>query len=195
MPLLVKKSNAFIKLEGSLKRTGNKIPVLSDKLAQDIAKEIIETIKSGIRKANLVRPPLSSATIKIKTNKGLPRIHTPLMGRGDSDPNSMINSLDYRKTKRGYIISPTGMHYKEGNQKPIKNRDLWTIHEFGAIIPVSDKMRNFLHILGIHLRKNRTTIRIPARFPIKKGLQRFLNSGKLKKLMDKHKVAKILFDI
>jgi len=195
LPLLVRKSKSFIKLENSLKKAGSKIPALSDSIAQDIAAEVVATIKDGIRKANLVRPPLSQATIKIKETKGYSRVRTPLMGRGDKEPKSMINSLGWRKTSKGYIISGIGTHYQEGNQKPIKNRDLWVIHEFGATIPVTDRMRGFLHILGIHLKASTTVIKIPARYPIRKGLQRFLNSGKLKDMMIGHKVAEILFDV
>lgn len=41
--------------------------------------------------------------------------------------------------------------------------DLGAIHEFGATIEVTDKMRSFLHYNGIHLKKDTTHIVIPAR--------------------------------
>ena len=41
--------------------------------------------------------------------------------------------------------------------------DLGAVHEFGATIPVTDKMRAFLNYNGIHLRKNTTSIIIPTR--------------------------------
>lgn len=37
------------------------------------------------------------------------------------------------------------------------------VHEFGARIPVTDKMRGFLHWKGIHLKKSTTEIVIPQR--------------------------------
>ncbi len=37
------------------------------------------------------------------------------------------------------------------------------IHEFGGKIQVTDKMRRFLHAMGVHLRKATKYIKIPAR--------------------------------
>jgi len=37
------------------------------------------------------------------------------------------------------------------------------VNEFGATIPVTEKMRRFLHAKGIHLRASTTEIEIPAR--------------------------------
>lgn len=45
----------------------------------------------------------------------------------------------------------------------LTNAELGAIHEFGATIPVTKKMRNYLHSQGIHLKKETTTIEIPAR--------------------------------
>lgn len=40
---------------------------------------------------------------------------------------------------------------------------LGAIHEFGATIQVTEKMRAYLHHIGIHLKKDTTSITIPAR--------------------------------
>lgn len=45
----------------------------------------------------------------------------------------------------------------------LTNAQLGAIHEFGATINVTDKMRAYLHHIGIHLKKDTTTITIPAR--------------------------------
>ena len=43
------------------------------------------------------------------------------------------------------------------------------VHEFGAKIQVTPKMRNFLHSIGIHLRKETEAINIPERSFIRAG--------------------------
>ena len=59
---------------------------------------------------------------------------------------------------RGVEVSPTGEH-------------AWLagIHEFGIDIPVTNKMRAFLHGVGVHLRKSTTVIKIPERSFLRNG--------------------------
>lgn len=45
----------------------------------------------------------------------------------------------------------------------LTNADLGAIHEFGATINVTDKMRRYLASQGLHLKKDTTQIVIPAR--------------------------------
>ena len=45
----------------------------------------------------------------------------------------------------------------------LTNAQLGAVHEFGAKINVTDKMRKYLHAKGLHLKKETTTITIPAR--------------------------------
>ena len=51
------------------------------------------------------------------------------------------------------------MHEDSG----LNNASLGAIHEFGATIKVTDKMRNYLNYLGVHLKKDTTEIIIPQR--------------------------------
>lgn len=44
-----------------------------------------------------------------------------------------------------------------------------SVNEFGCSISVTDKMRNYLHYIGIHLKKDTTTINIPERSFIRSG--------------------------
>lgn len=44
-----------------------------------------------------------------------------------------------------------------------RNASLMNIHEFGANIRVTPRMRSFLHYIGIHLRPSTGIIRIPPR--------------------------------
>ncbi|MBR2759359.1 MAG: hypothetical protein IKG65_07390 [Exiguobacterium sp.] len=43
------------------------------------------------------------------------------------------------------------------------------VHEYGCDIQVTDKMRGYLHSIGIHLKKSTTVIRIPERSFIRAG--------------------------
>lgn len=43
------------------------------------------------------------------------------------------------------------------------------IHEYGCKIPVTDKMRAYLHSIGIHLKKSTTVVVIPERSFIRAG--------------------------
>lgn len=43
------------------------------------------------------------------------------------------------------------------------------VHEYGCDIQVTDKMRNYLHSIGIHLKASTTVIRIPERSFIRAG--------------------------
>ena len=43
------------------------------------------------------------------------------------------------------------------------------VHEFGCTIEVTDKMRVYLHRIGIHLKKETTVINIPERSFIRAG--------------------------
>ena len=45
----------------------------------------------------------------------------------------------------------------------LTNAELGAIHEFGATINVTEKMRAYLHHIGIHLKPNTTSIVIPTR--------------------------------
>ena len=103
--------------------------------------------------------------------------------------------MQVKKIKKGYILSPTGYHYAEHGQKPVKNSILWLIHEYGALIKVTDKMRGFLAaVYGIYLKKTTEYIKMPARYPVRKALNRFIRSGKLKEILGKYDITEILIN-
>lgn len=52
---------------------------------------------------------------------------------------------------------------------------LAAIHEYGCNIPVTPKMRAFLHYKGIHLNKNTTVIKIPERSFLRTGHDKSIN--------------------
>lgn len=65
------------------------------------------------------------------------------------------------------ISIKVGIIGKEAGQKhpdsDLTNAELGAIHEFGATITVTEKMRNYLHSQGIHLKKDTMTVVIPTR--------------------------------
>lgn len=52
---------------------------------------------------------------------------------------------------------------------------LASIHEYGCKIPVTDKMRAFLHHRGIHLKASTTVITIPERSFIRAGHDEYID--------------------
>lgn len=83
------------------------------------------------------------------------------------------------------ITVKVGILAKDGSQEVSNNLDLaglGAVHEFGAQIKVTDKMRGFFwHNFGIHLKKTTTHIVIPSRSFLQKPLE------KSKKFMNKIK--------
>lgn len=65
------------------------------------------------------------------------------------------------------ISIKVGIIGKEAGQKhpdsDLTNAELGAIHEFGATVTVTEKMRNFLHSQGLHLKKDTMTVVIPTR--------------------------------
>jgi hypothetical protein len=116
-----------------------------------------DTIKTGLLQMNLVTPPLKPSTLEIKKRQGKPRIKTPLVGWGLQRIDSMINGLKVIKRNGKYRLSPDGTHYSGKRQALI-----WSVHEYGAIIT---------NAFGKGI-----TVRIPPRFPLRKGVQRYLRS-------------------
>ncbi len=128
--------------------------------AKRLAIELIETFKEGIRRGNFRLLPLIEPTIARKRELGQRRPRTRLYGEGDDEENSYINALRIRKVKNGYRVAPTAAREHDAD---IKLKDLFNVHEYGATITVTPRMRAFLHTIGIHLSKQKTAIRIPPR--------------------------------
>lgn len=53
--------------------------------------------------------------------------------------------------------------YQQHEDSGLTNAELGAVHEFGATINVTPKMRAYLHHIGIHLKKETTSIIIPTR--------------------------------
>ncbi len=59
----------------------------------------------------------------------------------------------------------------------LKGEHAWlaNIHEYGCKIPVTDKMRAYLHGIGIHLKASTDTITIPERSFIRAGHDKYID--------------------
>lgn len=143
------------------------------------AEGFMDTLIKGLKAGNLVKPKLSSATLHIR--KFYPeknRKLAPLVGSG-----TLINNLEVIKEKKDQWVCRPNNKYaiseppkgKEGKRSKITIRRLWRIHETGAIINVTPKMKSaFRYWFGITLKKKQ--IIIPARHAWKKARNRYLKS-------------------
>ena len=69
-----------------------------------------------------------------------------------SRTGNLRRSITHKLGQANVQIGPGGYAAKYG-----------AVHEYGADIAVTDRMRRYLHSRGVHLRKNTTMIRIPKR--------------------------------
>lgn len=75
--------------------------------------------------------------------------------------NTLMKDLDKKVSIRVGIIGSQA--YEKHPHSDLTMAHLGAIHEFGATIQVTEKMRAYLHHIGIHLKPETTTITIPAR--------------------------------
>ena len=87
---------------------------------------------------------------------------------GVNGAKAVLKNLKHvmRATGQKYSIK-VGIIGNEAYQKHegsgLTNAELGAVHEFGATINVTPKMRAFLHHIGVHLKKDTTRIVIPTR--------------------------------
>lgn len=136
-----------------------------------------DTLVTGLRRNNLVKPKLSKLTMAIRKARGQEKPTSPLVGSG-----TMVNNLEVVKKGKVWILQPNAKFTfskppkgKRGKTTKISIKRLWRIHEYGAIIPVTPKMRSaFKYWFGIKLKKRQLTI--PAREPFKLAVKRYMRS-------------------
>lgn len=73
----------------------------------------------------------------------------------------LMNELDQKYSIKVGIIGQNAS--TQHSDSGLTNAELGAIHEFGATINVTDKMRAYLHYIGIHLKPDTKTIVIPTR--------------------------------
>lgn len=74
---------------------------------------------------------------------------------------TLMKDLDQKYTLRIGVIGSKA--YEKHPHTDLTNGQLAAIHEYGATIDVTPKMRNYLHSIGIHLKPTTYSIVIPAR--------------------------------
>lgn len=173
----VKFSSHFEAVRSRIRRLPNLIISAGQSILKKDVVGIIEEYKNGIRRNNFKLERLSSFTVMRKKELGMPKPTTPLYGLGDSNKNSLINALMYKKIKNGWkIVRRKAKHYKA----KLTLDKLLAIHENGALIKVTPRMRAYLHSIGMHLSKNTQIIRIPPRPVLDKAIQRHLRKKERK---------------
>lgn len=171
----LKLSKSFDAIRSRIRRLPKLVDGAMDAQTKKDVIRVIDEYQKGIKRNNFGLTPLSPATIKLKREKGLPKPTTTLYGEGDGEKNSLINALSFRKIKNGYrLVRRTAKHH----ESDLPLNVLLAIHEHGAIIRVTPRMRAFLHYIGIHLSKNTAYIRIPPRPVVDKAIVRALQKKK-----------------
>lgn len=110
----------------------------------------------------MVRRKIPAGQVNRRNNQTIEQIKTLMVDLGQK-----------YSIKVGILQAKGGSNIVPGTD--LSMADLGAVHEFGATINVTDKMRNYLHSQGLHLKKNMTTVNIPAR-PFLRPLLK--NSGK-----------------
>ncbi len=93
--------------------------------------------------------------------------------------NTLMKDLDKKVSIRVGIIGSQA--YETHPHSDLTMAHLGAIHEFGATIQVTEKMRAYLHHIGVHLKPETTTITIPARSFLR---DTFFNDQAKERLMD-----------
>lgn len=102
--------------------------------------------------------PLHPFTLKEKREKG--QDLRTMIASGE-----YINSIQVLETRvgKGRYTYTVGIAADAQHSSGIMMQRLQRIQEYGAVIPVTPKMRAYLHYRGLHLRKDTNQIIIPAR--------------------------------
>lgn len=156
-PKLSKKLSA---VKSRLRRLPRLVDETLDTFAKRDAVRVIKIYQEKLKQDKFSVDRLSSATVKIKSDQGMKQPSTPLYGAGENEDNSLYNALAIRKIKGGWRVYVRWAKHHKSN---LQLRDLLNIHQRGALIMVTDKMRAYLHWIGIHLKAETMIIRIPPR--------------------------------
>ncbi len=139
------------KLENLLNpsRIQQKLRQATAKVGNYGASEVKKGIRSGAP-AGKTFAPLSPVTIAQKGSS------KPLIDKGD-----LIGSITYELPSRDTVF--IGVKKTAKNKDGTSEANIAAVHEFGCTIPVTSKMRAYLHYQGIHLKSSTKYISIPAR--------------------------------
>ena len=124
------------------KRLQRMAKLSNDMVSGGIKRDLTELNKifhDGIKKNSLGLDKLVDSTVLSKISKGYEKPYSPLYGAGDSEGDrSYSNMMKITKVAKGYKLEPNPrlLHHS----RKIKVKDLFTIHEHGAIVIKGDVM-------------------------------------------------------
>lgn len=99
--------------------------------------EINIIFHDGIKDNKLSLDKLADITLRSKVRKGYEKPDSPLYGAGDSEGDrSYSNMMIIKKVSNGWKLEPSN---KLHHSRKIKLKDLFTIHEHGAIVKMKTK--------------------------------------------------------
>jgi len=118
-------------IESRIRRLPKLVEGVFDSSTKKDVIAVINEYKKGIKRNNFGLTPLSPNTVKKKQAEGKPKPRTPLYGEGESQKNSLINALAFRKIKNGYRLYRRRARHHESD---LPLNVLLSIHEQGALI-------------------------------------------------------------
>ena len=117
--------------------------------ASEIKKGIVSGAPGGEKFA-----PLSPLTIENRRKRHGKASASPLIDNGD-----LVGSVTYDVIDHDTVFIGVKKTAKDG----VNQANIAAVHEFGCTIPVTPKMRAYLHHEGIHLKASTQYVNIPAR--------------------------------
>lgn len=156
-----------------------RLPKMLEKIAETQnkkdAKGIINEYQAGLKKNNLGLQKLHPFSIEKKIENGYSKPRNPLYGEGDSLDRTLYNGIEIKKKGNRYYVQ---FSRKKHHKAKLTIAQLQRIHENGAVIAVTPRMRAFLHWYGLHLKATTQVIRIPPRQAFSKAVNKYLRKRK-----------------
>jgi hypothetical protein len=160
---MMRYSENYKTLQARMKRLPKIYEDLMYKACEGQAKNFIKKFQENLSTNKFKNYELNGISIQRKEELGYKKPEIPLYGKGKDDDKSYYNMFLYKRISKGMQVYP---RWAKHHTSKLQLRHLLEIHENGCTIIVTEKMRAFLHYIGIHLKKTTGLIRIPPR-PIK----------------------------
>ena len=136
------------------------------KAAHDFGELLYAQIMEWMNSGRPDWPSLSDATVMLRSlrdEKDTPKSGENVLGKGSPQPlvdsGSFKRAIQLEKDDSGSALGILVPRDESGKDIQM----IAEIMEGGALIPVTDKMRNYLATKGIHLRKTTRVISVPKR--------------------------------
>lgn len=169
-----------------IKRLPIYVKETAEKIALKNALGIVISYQDGIRLDMLRLKKLHKFSVSQKIKAGYSQPDTPLYGAGDGMAETLYNLLEIHKPGEAYEIKFSNETHHNSR---LSIAQIHYIHENGAIIKVTAKMRAFLHFAGLHLKPTTNIIRIPPRPAYRKAVKRAEKVRRKKRYQAKTRAA------